>query len=270
MNENTIGFIGAGNMANALISGLIISGRHAETIMASSPEQTHLDKMESSYGVKTTSENNRIFEKCNTIILAVKPNILPNVLENVSSRLLNKKCLIISIAAGVTIKDLESYFNPDQRIIRAMPNTPASIQSGVTGLCRNIMADNEDDTAAAENIFNSVGSTCWIKESSMDLYTALIGSGPAYIFYLLESLLDASKDLHLENEITKNILIDMFIGSAKLAKESKDTPEILRKKVTSPGGVTQRAIEIFDENKIKESIILAIKEASKKSQELGN
>ena len=123
---------------------------------------------------------------------------------------------------------------------------------------------------SAENLFNSVGTTCWLKESSLDLYTALIGSGPAYIFYLIESLLESSKELELDQNTKKNLIAEMIIGSAQLAKLSADSPTILRQKVTSPAGVTQKALEVFEKEGIKESIMLAIKEAKKRSEELGN
>ena len=266
---NNIGFIGAGNMTNALVSGLITSGHVSDNIMASSPEIEHLEKIKDSFGIKTTNKNQEIFKLCDTVVLAVKPHILSTVLKSLSKEISSANHLLISIAAGVLIKDIELNLNGNQRIIRAMPNTPASIQSGVTALCCNDTA-SKNDKWTAEKLFNSVGSTCWLKESSMDLYTSLIGSGPAYIFYLIESLLEASEELEFENEITKNLIIDMIVGSAKLAKVSTDPPEILRKKVTSPKGVTQRAIEVFSDKKIKESIILAIQEAKKRSRELGN
>jgi len=269
MTNNIIGFIGAGNMASALISGLINSGHNPRDLMASSPEDDHLDSIKQSFNIAVTKENGEIFNKCNTIIFAVKPNILGGVLQKYSNQISFTNHLLISIAAGVLIKKIELSLNKNQRIIRAMPNTPASIKSAVTALCKNTNA-NKDDKSLAENIFSSVGTTCWLDENSMDLYTALIGSGPAYIFYIIESLLATSAELGFDKTTTKRILADMIIGSAKLAKQSKDSPEILREKVTSPGGVTQRALEIFEENNIKKSIILAITEAKKRSKELGN
>ena len=122
----------------------------------------------------------------------------------------------------------------------------------------------------AEEIFKSAGVTCWLEEKSLDQYTALIGSGPAYVFYVIEALMEASKGLDIKEEDIKRLLIDMIIGSSELAKISEDEPSILRKKVTSPGGVTQRAIEVLEENKTKETIINAIKEATKRSIDLGN
>ena len=194
MTNNIIGFIGAGNMASALISGLINSGHNPRDLMASSPEEDHLDSMKQSFNIAVTKKNGEIFNKCNTIIFAVKPNILEGVLQKYSNQISFTNHLLISIAAGVLIKKIELSLNKNQRIIRAMPNTPASIKSAVTALCKNTNA-NKDDKALAENIFSSVGTTCWLDENSMDLYTALIGSGPAYIFYIIESLLATSAEL---------------------------------------------------------------------------
>jgi len=267
--DNKIGFIGAGNMASALISGLVNARKNPNSIMASSPEDNHLESLSSEFGILTTKNNVEIAENCEIILLAVKPHIIEEVLKGIASYIKPNKHLIISIAAGVKIEDIQALLSIEQKIIRAMPNTPASIQRGVTALCNNSQTDLVDKNVA-EEIFKSVSVTCWLQEDSLDQYTALIGSGPAYVFYFIEAMLEASKDLNLEGEDIKNLLIEMIIGSSELAKMSSDEPSILRKKVTSPGGVTERAIEIFEEKKIKQSILTAIKEATQRSIKLGN
>ncbi len=268
-NEDTvIGFIGAGNMATALISGLIIGGLDPKKIIASSPEEEHLELLSKEFGIRTSEDNKEIIEISNTVILAVKPNIIRSVLTQLSDLISPQKHLIISIAAGVMIQDIQEPLGPNQRIVRAMPNTPASIQRGVTALCQNdcsTLADKE----LTEYVFKSVSSICWLKESSLDLYTALIGSGPAYIFYIIEALLEASKDLDYDKNKLKDLIIEMIVGSAELAKQSSDAPHILRKKVTSPGGVTEKALEVFKKNKIKDSIVDAINQAKERSIDLG-
>ena len=266
--DNKIGFIGAGNMASALISGLVNAQKNPNSIMASSPEDNHLESLSSELGILTTKNNAEIAESCEIILLAVKPHIIKEVLKDISSYIKPNKHLIISIAAGIKIEDIQALLNVEQKIIRAMPNTPASIRRGVTALCNNSQTDLMDKNVA-EEIFKSVGVTCWLQEDSLDQYTALIGSGPAYVFYFIEAMLEASKDLNLDEDI-KNLLIEMIIGSSELAKMSSEEPGILRKKVTSPGGVTERAIEIFEEKKIKQSILTAIKEATQRSIKLGN
>lgn len=269
MNNAKIGFIGAGNMASALISGLIDSGKDASSIIASSPEKDHLNKLMDDFGVSTTEKNDEVIQFSDIVIVAVKPNVIEPVLIEIRDLFLEKRSLLISIAAGIQINTIEELLSPECRIIRAMPNTPASIQEGVTAICSNKFVKDYDIDSAKE-LFSSVGIVAEIKEENIDIYTALIGSGPAYVFYLIESLLESSESLELSKEEKSNLLAAMISGSANLAKNSKDNPEELRKKVTSPGGVTQSAIEEFERQGLKEIIKESMKVAEKKSIELGN
>ena len=154
------------------------------------------------------------------------------------------------------------------RVIRAMPNTPASIMEGVTAICPNSNAQS-NDIENAKLLFECVGKIALINEKDIDIFTALIGSGPAYVFYLIESLLDSSKNLHLSEQEKKNLLASMISGAANLVLNSEDSPNILRKKVTSPGGVTQTAVEEFETKGLKEIISKSMIAAEKKSIELG-
>ena len=265
--DKRVGFIGAGNMASALISGMISAGFKPENIIASSPGKNHLDFLSDNFGVKTSNNNELVFKESEVLIFAVKPNILKTVLEeykNISS----EGVLLISVASGFKIADIETTLSSEQRIIRAMPNTPASIGSGVTAISLNKNATG-DDQQNAEDLFSCVGEVVYIQEREMDLYTALIGSGPAYVFYLIESLLDSSSEMEMDEETKKNMIASMIAGSAKLALMNENSPEKLRKNVTSPGGVTQRAIEEFEKNGMKKTIIEAIEAATNKSKELG-
>ena len=149
-----------------------------------------------------------------------------------------------------------------------MPNTPASLGLGVSALTCNDQI-KEEDKRVANSIFDSVGVTCWLEESSFDLYTALIGSGPAYIFYLIEALQEAAQGLNLEDNVAKELVVEMIKGSATLAGVSQDSPSLLREKVTSPGGVTEKALEVLNEKHVSRSIIEAILEATSKSKSLG-
>ena len=210
-----------------------------------------------------------IGRNCKTVVIAVKPHIVNSVLNELSELINSEHHLIISIAAGIKINDIQKQLKGDQRIIRAMPNTPASIGKGVTAICANENSSDED-LKTSKGIFESVGVTCLLEEKSLDLYTSLIGSGPAYIFYLVEALMESSKELNFEESEIKNLLLDMIIGSAELAKQSSDSPATLRKKVTSPGGVTERALEVFEEEKLKSIVQKAMKEATERSIELGD
>ena len=268
MNNKNIGFIGAGNMASALIGGLIDSGKDVTNIIASSPEKDHLDRLKKSFNIKTTHKNEEIIQLSEIVILAVKPNVVEPVLLEIKNLLLQRNPLLISIAAGIQINSLEQLLKPEYRIIRAMPNTPASIKEGVTAISPNQFV-TEEDMDDAKEMFSSVGSVAEIKENNIDIYTALIGSGPAYVFYLIESLLESSASLEL-TDTENNSLASMISGSANLAKNSEDSPEELRKKVTSPGGVTQSAIEEFESRGLKKIIKESMKVAEKKSIDLGN
>ena len=266
--KETIGFIGAGNMATALISGLINSDQSASKIIASSPEQEHLEKLSKDFGIKTTNNNLEIVDNSDIVILAVKPNIVQAVIDEIKDVATDKDILIISIAAGVKIEKIESQLGSPMRVIRAMPNTPASIMEGVTAICANSNAQS-NDIENAKHLFECVGKIAHIDEKDIDIFTALIGSGPAYVFYLIESFLDSSKNLHLPEEEKKDLLASMISGAANLVLNSDESPNVLRKKVTSPGGVTQTAIEEFETEGLKEILSKSMIAAEKKSIELG-
>ena len=266
--KGRVGFIGAGNITNALIAGLSNQNFGKENIFASSPEENHLEHLNNTFHINTTSKNVEVCKSCSVIILAIKPNIVTKVLKEISSYIHDKEHLIISVAAGVSISNIESILKTKQRIIRAMPNTPASIGMGVTALTNNSFI-LEGDKIIAEKIFNSVGDICWLHENSFNLYTSLIGSGPAYIFYLIEALLGASKGLNLETRESRELLTKMIIGSASLANTSQEEIKTLRERVTSPGGVTEKALEILDKNNTAEILIQAILEGEKKAFSLG-
>ena len=263
-----VGFIGAGNMASALISGIINAGFKPENITASSPGKDQLDSLSDTFGINTFTDNDHVFNESEIIIFAVKPHIMNTVLEEFSKNTSLKKVLIISVAAGLKIKDIEEHILPKQRIIRAMPNTPSSIGKGVTAISKNINVTAADEEHARE-LFSCVGKVINIEEEEMDLYTALIGSGPAYVFYLIESLLESSSHMKIDKKIQKDMIASMISGSAELALISDNSPQELRENVTSPGGVTERAIEEFHKNDLKKIILNAFKEAVNKSKELG-
>tara|TARA_B100001179_G_scaffold194818_1_gene152814 strand:- start:719 stop:1567 length:849 start_codon:yes stop_codon:yes gene_type:complete len=266
--KENIGFIGAGNIASALIQGLLKNGSDRKKIYASSPEQDHLDSLKKLHSVNVTKSNEEVILSCSTIILAVKPSVVRPVLEGNKNILSVNDHLVISVAAGVSINFIESLTNTDHRIVRVMPNTPVSIGMGVSALSCNSSAGGKDKIKA-EKIFSSVGEIYWMKERSLDLYTSLIGSGPAYIFYFIEALQKAAVGLDLDEESIKNLITEMIIGSASLAKISKEDPKTLREKVTSPGGVTEKAIKFLNSNKVADVLIQAVKEGENRSIELG-
>lgn len=266
--SRNIGFIGAGNMATALISGLIKAGYDNSRIYASSPEEDHLKKLKKEFSVNVSKQNEEVFLAASTIVLAVKPNVIINVLEESSESISKSESLIISIVAGLNIRSIEAKIGPDTKLIRAMPNTPASLGMGVSALAHNHLV-GKDDKEMAEEIFDSVGITCWLEEKFFDLYTALISSGPAYIFYIIEALQESAQKLELSDSLAKKLILEMIKGSASLAEKSKDSPSRLREKVTSPGGVTEKALEILTERKVKQHIVEAILAGASRSKDLG-
>ena len=266
--NNNLGFIGAGNMAGSLIGGLIKSGYKKSQIFTSSPETEHLKKLKEEFSVNVTKSNEEVLDAAKTIVLAVKPNVISAVLKQLSKQIKTNTNLLISIVAGLSINSIEGEIGSETKIIRAMPNTPASIGLGVSALTNNKLV-NQDDKIRAENIFKSVGIVCWLKETSFDLYTALIGSGPAYIFYVIEALQKSTKNLNLEEKMTKTLITEMIRGSAALANVSKDSVSQLREKVTSPGGVTEKALEILNQNRVDQILTRAILEGEKRSKDLG-
>ena len=262
-----IGFIGAGNMATAIISGLLRQNYPFNKIFASSPEDSHLKKLKNEFSINVTSNNKELITSSSTIILAIKPNVMPGVLDEIKEHI-STQHRIISIVAGYELKKIEGSLSSKIKLLRAMPNTPASLGLGVTALTHNKSVEKVD-VEAAEYIFQSIGITCWLKEKDFDLYTALIGSGPAYVFYIIEAMINASKELDLEEDKKKELIIEMIKGSSSLAKMSDDGLETLRRKVTSKGGVTERAIEVLEENEMKEVLLKAISEGTKRSKLLG-
>ena len=270
MNKDlvNIGFIGAGNMAGALIAGLVKNKYNNSQIFVSSPEEEHLKKLKDDFSVNVTKYNVEVVKSASTLVLAVKPNVVESVLDELSAEISKKDTLLMSIVAGYKIESIEKRLNSNSKIIRAMPNTPASIGMGVSALTSNKLVVDEDK-AITESVFGSVGLTCWIDESAFDLFTALLSSGPAYIFYLIEALQEAGKGLNLDEGITKELITAMIKGSSTLASLSEDSPSLLRERVTSPGGVTQKALEVLNEKGVSDSIVEAILKATEKSKTLG-
>ena len=265
--ENNIGIIGAGNMSNALISGLVKAGYKKSQIYASSPEEDHLKILREKFSVNVTKENEKIIETAGTVILAVKPYIADKVVKSLAKTIIKDKPLLISIVAGLTINSIENEIGVEAKIIRAMPNTPASIGMGVAALSHNGQI-SEQDRAQAEFIFSSVGIFCWLEEKSFDLYTSLIGSGPAYIFLMIEAFQKAAIKLNLDDTLTKQLITEMFIGSATLVKLSDEEPKSLKARVTSPGGVTEAALNLLNSNDFSKLFEEAIKEGENKSLKL--
>lgn len=282
MNEFKLktGFIGAGNMAEAIIGAIIRSGKFSpKRIFASDVIKERLDMLGDLYKISTTNDNFKLFLTSDIIIFAVKPQQLGHVLSEISVRIDNnllKRKIVVSIAAGYPIKKIEDilYKSLDERsrkllpVIRVMPNTPALVLAGMAGMSRNRYAENSD-VEIARTILEATGKTIEFKEDELDAVTALSGSGPAYVFYFAEAMIKGGIEAGLSPDKAFSLTVETIKGAAALLEDQNESPESLRKKVTSPGGTTEAAIKVFDDNKMKLNIIGAVHAAAFRSKELG-
>jgi pyrroline-5-carboxylate reductase len=268
MNIQKIGFIGGGNMASSLMSGLIASGHSAQHLWVADINPDTLKALAENLNVNTSANNNEIINAVDVVVLAVKPQVLSSVAKSVASLIQKKKSLVVSIAAGIDQNSLSQWLGADTPIVRCMPNTPALVLTGATALHANTQVTPEQHDLA-ENIMRSVGIALWVKdESELDAVTAVSGSGPAYYFLLMEAMEKAALELGL-NEVTARLLVQQTaLGAAKIALESSESPEELRKRVTSPGGTTQRAIETFEQGGFSELVLKALHAARDRSIEM--
>ena len=280
-NKKTIGFIGAGNMGEAIIGALINSNvADPAKIIASDINNERLESLKETYGINITHDNLELYSICDIIILSVKPQHMDEILSQITLRedfsRPSKHRLIISIAAGITTKKIETilYNTLDDKkyeeklpIIRVMPNTPALVLAGMSGMSPNRHA-SDDDIRVTKTILEAMGSVVELGEEHMDAVTALSGSGPAYIFYLAESMIDAGIKIGLDPDKAVTLTMKTMKGAIKLMEETEDSPETLRKKVASPGGTTEAAFKVLEKNSVKENFIEAIGAAAARSKEL--
>ncbi len=271
INKKT-GFIGSGNMAYSLIGGLTSTGVAGQNIWVSDPDSDKLAQMAEHFSVNTCSSNSELAQTAEVIILAVKPQQLAQVCADISTAVCQTKPLIISIAAGVLSRDIERWLNPASdtplAVVRCMPNTPALVQSGATALFANAQVDDEQKTLA-ESILRAAGLTLWLdSESDMDAVTALSGSGPAYFFLVIEAMEKAGVQLGLDENTAHLLAVQTAFGASKMALESDDSAETLRRKVTSPGGTTEKAIGILQDGQLEALFARALEGARDRSTEL--
>jgi pyrroline-5-carboxylate reductase len=268
MNIQKIGFIGGGNMASSLISGLIASGHSPRHLWVSDINPDTLKALAQNLNVNTSTSNDTVINEVDVVVLAVKPQTLSFVAKSAAALIQQKKSLVVSIAAGINQHSLSQWLGADTAIVRCMPNTPALVLTGATALHANTKVTAEQRNLA-ENILRSVGIALWVKdESELDAVTAVSGSGPAYYFLLMEAMEKAALELGL-SEVTARLLVQQTaLGAAKIALESPESPEQLRKRVTSPGGTTQRAIETFEQGGFTELVSKALHAARDRSIEM--
>ncbi|HAV57359.1 MAG: pyrroline-5-carboxylate reductase [Acinetobacter sp. GWC1_38_13] len=264
LNQN-ICFIGGGNMAQALIGGLLSRGLPTTRITVSDPVEQIRQILEEK-GIQTTTDNVEAIQNADVVVLAVKPQVLATVLQPLKGLLSDK--LVISIIAGAEIQTISELIGGSQRIVRVMPNTPALVQTGAHGIYAS-EAVNAQDRKLTNQILAATGLTIWVdSEAQIDAVTAVSGSGPAYFFYLMESMIRAGKNLGLDEKVATALTLQTALGAAQMAITSSNSPSELRKNVTSPNGTTQAALEVFDRAQISQNIQAALAAAQKRSQEL--
>ena len=255
-------------MASSIIGGLIQSGWQADTISVSDPNPQTRVSLESQFKVRTYPSNIEAAAKADVVLLAVKPQVIGDVCDEIATHLATGS-LVLSIAAGVSSASMAQRLKPGSAIVRCMPNTPALLQHGASVLFANVHV-SEAQKQLAQKILNAVGDAHWIDaEELMDAVTAVSGSGPAYFFLILEAMIDAGVELGLDNTLASALATQTALGAAALAKQSPEEITTLRKRVTSPNGTTERAIESFENQGLRDIFKEAMTACAQRSKELG-
>ncbi len=267
-NSANIAFIGGGNMARSLIGGLIARGASAASIRVAEPVEVLRESLARDFGIEVFATAAEAAADADLWLLAVKPQVMRVVCEGLSTLAQSRKPLVVSIAAGITASQMQRWLGGDGAVIRAMPNTPALLGAGVTGLFASAQVDAAG-RARAEDLLSSAGKTVWIDdEAKIDAVTAVSGSGPAYVFLLAEAMEAAAKAEGLADDAARTLVLQTVLGAARMLTESDEAPEELRKRVTSPNGTTQAAIETFQEGGFEKLVGKAIHAASERGRQL--
>jgi pyrroline-5-carboxylate reductase len=261
-----IAFIGGGNMASAIIGGLIRQGFKTDQLDVVDPSDDARDRLQSQFGIHTQTQAAQFLQRASLVIWAVKPQTFK---EAASTAAVHTKCALhLSVAAGIR-SDSIAHWLGNERIVRTMPNTPALIGKGITALYARPAA-TQTDRALAEQIISTTGDFLWLNaESQLDAVTALSGSGPAYMFYFMEAMTEAGAAMGLSQAQAYQLAVATFIGAGELARASTETPEVLRQRVTSKGGTTYAAMTSLEDSDVKGLFVRAMHAAQKRATELG-
>ncbi|OOZ36798.1 pyrroline-5-carboxylate reductase [Solemya velesiana gill symbiont] len=255
-------------MAASLVGGLVADGYDPKHIIVSDPDSDKLASLAARFAIRSAADNSSAVERADVLVLAVKPQVLKQVANDLTPGVQQRKPLVISIAAGVREKEIQSWLGGDLALVRTMPNTPAMIQAGATVLHagKDVTREQRD---LAESILRAVGLTRWVDdETMMDAVTALSGSGPAYFFLIMEAMEKAGLEMGLPADTARLLTLQTALGAARMAMESSDGPGALREKVTSPGGTTERAVGILQEGELQALFAKALAGAKDRSIEL--
>jgi len=263
-----VGFIGGGNMASSIIGGLLEQGMPAENICASDPTREALERLRLQAPVKTTHDNAEAVAGADIVVLSVKPQAMADAAASICEPLGASGAMAVSIAAGITLASLEAALGESTPIVRCMPNTPALLREGATAMYANA-ACAPAQRKLAEAILGAVGSVDWVpEEGQIDAVTALSGSGPAYFFLFLEAMVDAAEELGLDRDTSTRLAVQTALGSARMAAVGDVELAELRRRVTSPGGTTERALQAFEAAGFRDIVKTAMQAAAERSREL--
>jgi len=269
VNKRNLAFVGAGNMASSIIGGLIATGTPADDISVYDPNAVQLKRIASTYQVHAAESNASASKSATTIVLAVKPDVVQNVCREIASAISHNP-LIVSIAAGVRVKDILRWLSADTAIVRCMPNTPALLNLGANALFANEHC-NAQHRDLAQALIGATGITQWVdNEDQIDTVTALSGSGPAYFFLLNECMTQAAVDMGLSAEVAQNLAIETAYGAASMARAQENTPAQLRDNVTSKGGTTAAALSTFKQSGFANAVANAMTAARDRATALGD
>lgn len=267
MNNQTLGFIGAGNMAAALIRGLLHAHVAPERIWASDVKQERLDALHKTHGIQVTKDNLELVRHADVVVLAVKPQVIDRVLSTIEP-VVSERVLVVSVAAGVPLSALESRLPKGTRVIRTMPNTPATVLAGATAIAGGSHT-TEADLDVARTLFEAVGRVVVLDEVLLDAVTGLSGSGPAYVMLIIEALADGGVKVGLHRDTALLLAAQTVFGAAKLLLETGEHPGRLKDMVTSPGGTAIAGLHTLESGALRKTLIDAVESATRRSAELG-
>jgi pyrroline-5-carboxylate reductase len=261
----TVAIIGAGVMGETLLSGLLRAGRRAEDLLVGEKRRERAHELQERYGVEVVS-NTDAARKADTLVLVVKPQDMADVLEELAP-VVRPGQLVVSLAAGITTSFIEARLPDQVAVVRVMPNTPALVDEGMAAISRGSHCD-EKHLAEAESLLSSTGKVLRIPERQMDAVTAISGSGPAYIFYVVESMIEAGVHLGLPRATATELVVQTLVGSGKMLQETGTHPTVLREQVTSPAGTTAAAVRQLEEHRVRAAFLAAMEAARDRSREL--
>lgn len=266
MQDRTVGFLGAGNMAGALIKGLLAGALPKDRVWASDVREERLADL-AKLGIHTTKDNAELLRTCDVVVLSVKPQVVDRVMPMVREHL-REDAVLVSVAAGVSIDTLESSLEPGARVVRTMPNTAAIALAGATGIARGTHA-TDSDMEVAKALFSAVGRVVVLDESLLDAVTGLSGSGPAYIMLIIEALADGGVKVGLHRETALTLAAQTVFGSAKLLLDTGMHPGALKDMVTSPGGTAIAGLHTLEAGGLRRTLIDAVEAATRRAEQLG-